>query len=58
MPTALWYISFSALAATTLTLVVIVFGPQEGLETLAGGLLAYFTLLYHIVIAPAYLYHW
>lgn len=58
MPTALWYISFSALAATTLTLVVIMFGPQEGLETLAGGLLAYFTLLYHIVIAPAYLYHW
>ena len=58
MSTALKYLSFTALAATALSFVVIVFGPQEGLETLAGGLLAYFTLLYHIAIGPAYLYHW
>lgn len=55
MPIALRTISFSALA---LTLIVIVLGPQEGLETLAGGLLTYFTLLYHIAVDPAYLYHW
>lgn len=58
MPTALRYLSYTALAATVLTFVVIVFGPQEGLETLAGGLLAYFALLFHIAIGPYYLYHW
>ena len=58
MPTALRFLSYTALLATTLTFVVIVFGPQEGLETLAGGLLAYFVLLFHIAIGPYYLYYW
>ena len=57
MPQYLRWISYSALGATALTILVIVFGPQEGLETLAGGLLAYFTLLYHIAIGPIFLVH-
>lgn len=58
MPIVLRTISFSTLAATTLTLAVIVFGPQGNLGTLSGGLLAYFTLVFHIANAPAYLYQW
>ena len=58
MPRYLQALSWVALATTAISLAVILFGPQEGLETLAGGLLAYFTLLFHILIGPVYIVHW
>ncbi len=58
MPRTLRYIAYSALAFTGLALAVIVFGPQEGLETLAGGLLAYFALLYHILVGLIFFAYW
>ncbi|MGE3462424.1 MAG: ankyrin repeat domain-containing protein [Pseudomonadales bacterium] len=57
MPRHLRWLSGSALAFTVLTQAVLLFGPQEGLETLAGGLLAYFCFLYHLLIAPFFVVH-
>lgn len=51
-------ISVSALGATALTLLLLIFGPQEGLESLATGILAYLTLLYHIAIGPVFIVYW
>ena len=58
MPRTLRYLAWSALAFMGLAVAVIVFGPQEGLETLAGGLLAYFALLYHIVVGFVFFAYW
>lgn len=48
MPAGLRWLSIGCLVATGLTLAVLMFGPQQGLEMLAGGLLAYFVLILHI----------
>lgn len=58
MPRYLQTLSWIALATSAISMAVILFGPQEGLETLGGGLLAYFALLFHIAIGPVYIVHW
>lgn len=55
MPRYLSWIFISCLIGSGLTLLVILFGPQEGLETLGTGLLAYFVLLYHIPAGLIYI---
>lgn len=55
MPRILIVPFWFCLGATALTTLVAVFGPQEGLETLATGLLAYFTLLVHIPVGLGFL---
>ena len=55
MPPYLRFLGFSAIAASVITVLVARFGPQEGLETLGTGLLAYFTLLYHIPVGLAFI---
>lgn len=57
MPRYLTWLFWTCLAGTGLTLLMILFGPQEGLETLATGLLAYFVLLYHIPIGLVFIAH-
>lgn len=58
MPRYMKVLSATALGMTALVLLMMVFGPQEGLETLATGLLAYFSLLYHMAIGPAFVHYW
>ena len=58
MPKILRLISYSSLMALFVAAAIILFGPQQGLETLLGGLFAYFVLLYHIAIGPIYLFYW
>ena len=57
MPQTLRYFAWSCISATLLTALVLLFGPQEGLETLAGGLLAVFTLFYHGVVGPIFIWY-
>lgn len=57
MPRYLTWLFWTCLTGTGLTLLMILFGPQEGLETLATGLLAYFVLLYHIPIGLVFIAH-
>lgn len=47
---------YAGLAGTTISLLLMVFGPQEGMETLGVGLVAYFNLLYHLVAGPLVLF--
>ncbi|MCP5145763.1 MAG: ankyrin repeat domain-containing protein [Gammaproteobacteria bacterium] len=58
MPRYLITLSLAAFAATVFTLLLMAFGPRQGLETLATGLVAYFTLLFHIAIGPFFVVHW
>ena len=57
MPDYLRYIAWICLTASALTGLVLIFGPQEGLETLAGGLMAVFTLAFHALVGPAFIWH-
>jgi ankyrin repeat protein len=47
---------YAGLAGTAISLLLLVFGPQSGMETLGVGLFAYFNLLYHLVAGPLVLF--
>lgn len=57
MPKNLRSISLFAIGAAVFGLLFIVLGPKQGMEALGGVLVAYFVLLFHIAIGPAYLLH-
>ncbi|MCB1646351.1 MAG: hypothetical protein KDI36_12905, partial [Pseudomonadales bacterium] len=53
---ALKVLTWFGVAGVMLTALLAVFGPQEGLETLATGLLMWFVLLYHLALLPLLIY--